>query len=449
VKVLNTPTILPNQLGSVLAGVQSSKMGVPSAEASGMASIFGTVLAQSMQLANSENTKLIQKVQLPQQIPLQLEDLTNLLEFLQLGHLTEIEGSSEFLSEFMLDGAKLENHPFLQAILGENVSFEQLLETLKDELGLEVQDFKEDYSENIFMGFPQITQIIQAVIEKMQSEPGFTISKEATQILKIAKVQTLLSSFVDTVEKDQKLVNEIKDLLKSFTAELQKLVKEMKSTVSSTNTERLFIAPNKNSTDYLLKVYNRNFLKGSQDQQNNSGIQVKTGVNEIFVGQPLNGQITRAEQLVLTLGKTEQPINQEQFIKAFQNILAKSSLQSSNGMQKLLIKLNPEHLGSLRIEIIQKDSMLTAKILATTGKAKEILDSQLSGLKQAFANQNIAVEKIEIAQSFNPFSQDRYLQRDQDGSGQRQHQQQNNTRQDNDSEEFKESFEEALLSLEV
>ncbi|MFP3499343.1 flagellar hook-length control protein FliK, partial [Pseudomonas sp. SIMBA_059] len=63
------------------------------------------------------------------------------------------------------------------------------------------------------------------------------------------------------------------------------------------------------------------------------------------------------------------------------------------------MKLYPENLGSIRIEIFQKDGVLSARLLASTSQAKELLDSQVHQLKTAFAQQNIQMDRIDIAQS--------------------------------------------------
>ena len=159
-------------------------------------------------------------------------------------------------------------------------------------------------------------------------------------------------------------------------------------------------------------------------------------------------QMSKLEQFVLTLERNGQPVTQEQFVKTFESILNKSSFTNTNGTQKLLIQLNPEHLGSMRIELIQKDNVLTARIMATTAQAKEMLDSQLSGLKQSFVGQGIQVEKIEIAQQLSTFSQERFYQRDSDTS-QQQNQQQDQKADDDKATEFTNQFEEALLNEEV
>jgi flagellar hook-length control protein FliK len=96
--------------------------------------------------------------------------------------------------------------------------------------------------------------------------------------------------------------------------------------------------------------------------------------------------------------KPEQP---ESVVQQFQSLLGKTQFSSMGSMSKLFIKLYPEHLGSVRIELLQQNGVMTAKILASSASAKEMLDSHLQGLKQAFHSQNIQVDKIEVSQSLS------------------------------------------------
>lgn len=112
-----------------------------------------------------------------------------------------------------------------------------------------------------------------------------------------------------------------------------------------------------------------------------------------------NNHLTKAQHLYLHLGeKLEQP-NPEQFIRQFQSILGKSSfVQLTKGLNELSIKLFPQHLGRLDVKLTQIDGKLFAQLRTTTAAAKESIESQIHLLKQAFAAQNIQVDKIEIAQ---------------------------------------------------
>ena len=112
----------------------------------------------------------------------------------------------------------------------------------------------------------------------------------------------------------------------------------------------------------------------------------------------------------------------------------------------MFLQLNPGHLGSLRIEIIQQDSVMVAKIVTSTQAAKEAIEGQLSQLKQAFNTQNIQVERVEISQQTT--GQERFLNRDSEQEQARQEQAERKEEQTSD-QDFISSFEEALLNTEV
>lgn len=158
-------------------------------------------------------------------------------------------------------------------------------------------------------------------------------------------------------------------------------------------------------------------------------------------------QMTRPEQLTMMLDSSRKRVSAEQLIQQFQAILSKSQFVTTGGTQKLFIKLNPESLGALRIEVIQKDATLIAKIQTTTSIAKEALESQLHNLKHAFHSQNLVVDKIEISQQLiqqeRHFNQDPHQQHEQGQQrGQQEQKQPNDQLQET-------SFQEALLNIEV
>ncbi|MGD6965057.1 flagellar hook-length control protein FliK [Rossellomorea vietnamensis] len=126
--------------------------------------------------------------------------------------------------------------------------------------------------------------------------------------------------------------------------------------------------------------------------------------------------------LVLKTGESEQTF--QQFTKDFTGIIGKSQILNTPNMSKLLIKLYPEQLGSIRIEILQQNGVITAKLLASTKTTKELLDSQLSGLRQAFASQNLQVDKIEVSQTLlESYRQERQSSHHHHGQQQREQKQ--------------------------
>lgn len=101
----------------------------------------------------------------------------------------------------------------------------------------------------------------------------------------------------------------------------------------------------------------------------------------------------------ITIHNPNRTSQAESLAKQIETLLQRSQLSNSNGTTKLFIKLYPEHLGSIRIELVQRDGVMSARLLASTSLGKELLDSQIHQLKQAFIQQNIQLERIDIHQS--------------------------------------------------
>ncbi len=91
------------------------------------------------------------------------------------------------------------------------------------------------------------------------------------------------------------------------------------------------------------------------------------------------------------------PVSADQLEEQLENILKSSSFTKLGNSQKLILRLAPENLGSLRIEILQNDGNLVARIMTTTAQAKDALDANMNSLKHGLTSQNINVDKIEVS----------------------------------------------------
>ena len=102
---------------------------------------------------------------------------------------------------------------------------------------------------------------------------------------------------------------------------------------------------------------------------------------------------------LLTSEESRNNSKNETLLREMQNIFKRSNFGQTGGTNRLLIKLYPEHLGQVRIELLQSNGIMTARILASTALGKEMLDSQLHQLRSAFLQQNLQVERIDISQT--------------------------------------------------
>lgn len=107
---------------------------------------------------------------------------------------------------------------------------------------------------------------------------------------------------------------------------------------------------------------------------------------------------TRAEALSTEL-ENKQNARNEALMREMQNIFKRSNFGQTGGTNRLLVKLYPEHLGQVRIELLQVNGIMTARILASTALGKEMLDSQLAQLRSAFLQQNLQVDRIDVLQT--------------------------------------------------
>ncbi|MFD6207238.1 flagellar hook-length control protein FliK [Peribacillus sp. NPDC060253] len=269
-------------------------------------------------------------------------------------------------------------------------------------------------------------------------------------LLKLVKIQDLLSENQDLKQDEAAIQKQMKNLLEGITGKLEKwLSNQQKTNSDPDNSSNLEKGQNK-PIETLKSVFSQlsGSAKVSKAGRIPNVVTLKTVDSGNFQGSGMPFHMTKLEQFVLTAPSIgEKNVSQEEFIKQFENILSKANFSGMNGVNKLLIRLNPEHLGSLRIELIQKDGMLSAKIMATTAQAKDMMEKQIHGLKHAFSGQNIQIEKIEISQAYNAFTSEKFNHKDEEEQP-NQHESKEESHDETESE-FIGSLAEALLNLEV
>lgn len=362
-----------------------------------------------------------------------IEQLKELMEFLKLSEITELENGSGLLEKI-----SLQTESDIIEVISEqlNLSQEELVQMLEgfmDQVlpGVKLEDV---YSVEDLDGVSKIQLLISAISNFDQREGMILQGKDFSGALKALKLFDILSAKKDFFSS--------KINLKEFLNHVQVKIDGL---INSTSVDK---------GSMIQKVFTplANELNTAKQQNSSANENLGKGAYKI-INRPetaLQGFVqvqsfSKPEQVAL-LNPQGRTVSPDQLMQQFENILSKSSFLKTGGTQKLFIKLNPEHLGALRIELIQKDSAMIARILTSTGSAKEILDSHINGLKQAFSSQNIQIERIEISQQMT--QQDRSFNRDPQQQEQRQ--QQNKDENDLQPEsEFNSSFEEALLNTEA
>lgn len=160
--------------------------------------------------------------------------------------------------------------------------------------------------------------------------------------------------------------------------------------------------------------------------------------------QTVQSPLSPLEQWTLKVPASQEEGQKQQFVREIQQIINRGKLMVNEaGFMKMQIKLTPENLGTIEIQLIQKHGEIAAKIIASSQAAKDALDGQLTQLKQAFAGQNIDFEKLEVIfqkeeQSFQFYDQERQNHEEQH---------QSNDKETDDSDNNNLSFEEQLSQM--
>ncbi|MBB6449295.1 hypothetical protein HNR44_001244 [Geomicrobium halophilum] len=118
---------------------------------------------------------------------------------------------------------------------------------------------------------------------------------------------------------------------------------------------------------------------------------------ETVAAQPLN----QGQQLFIHLGghKTNHARAIE-FVKQFQQAIRKGHLRmNGDGVQRLTVKLHPETLGRVDVQITRENGLMQARMLTTTNTTRELVEAQLPQLRNAFLQQQLAVDRIIVEQA--------------------------------------------------
>ena len=136
------------------------------------------------------------------------------------------------------------------------------------------------------------------------------------------------------------------------------------------------------------------------EENENSAKNAKNGIAQLMESKHIGQFVIHAEKgELLTTEESRNNLKNETLLREMQNIFKRSNFGQTGGTNRLLIKLYPEHLGQVRIELLQSNGIMTARILASTALGKEMLDSQLHQLRSALLQQNLQVERIDISQA--------------------------------------------------
>ncbi|MVO99156.1 flagellar hook-length control protein FliK [Paenibacillus lutrae] len=103
------------------------------------------------------------------------------------------------------------------------------------------------------------------------------------------------------------------------------------------------------------------------------------------------------EQAAKTALPTIQASNLTQELSEF--MVKRMNVKVGDGFAEAKLSLRPQHLGNIEITLKIQNGQLMAIFTADSAVGKELLDSQLSSLRQSLQSQGVQVDKMEVSQS--------------------------------------------------
>lgn len=336
---------------------------------------------------------------------------TNTLE--ELGQLLNVK----------IDEDELTNGPLtLDKILSSlGIQKEEFQKTIKQ---LTEDDAKAQDIWDLLASLDQNTySFIQKIVSSINGGKAPELPKAQTsELLQVLKVVALVSQKTDMTVKQEYLTYQAKEILNVIAEKAGQQAEQSK-------TSKLTLPKLQNTQDMNIKTN----LEAAAN-------------NQASTIQPLTKEITSNHTISIALPDNKAG-QAETFVKEFQSIIERMQISKNMAGTKLLIKLYPENLGSIRVELSQKDGLLTARFLASTAIGKDMLESQIQQLKQGLVNQHIQLDRIDVAQALSEPARNE--------KGQQQFQQQSFKQQTNDDQqqpeekEERSSFEDFLMEMEV
>ncbi|MEC5422690.1 flagellar hook-length control protein FliK [Virgibacillus sp. C22-A2] len=108
--------------------------------------------------------------------------------------------------------------------------------------------------------------------------------------------------------------------------------------------------------------------------------------------------ITRLEQYVIHVNSSQNSESTDkQMVEQFQKVINSSKfLSKPNGTNQLSITLRPDNLGEMMVRLTQVNGEMTVKILVSSLAAKEMLETNMSQLRNMFSPHQVVIEKQEL-----------------------------------------------------
>lgn len=321
-----------------------------------------------------------------------------------------------------------------------NMDAEQLLDKvipLLEKAGLNESELE---SVKYLNDFWSVLNLIDKVAPKFFTEmtdalegKGAISKEQAIELLAVLKSVTIAAPKTDLLTKQEQQVFSLQGFLSVMSEKL--------GTESNANQNRNVMVQLMEANSFARVIPQAPTPQSGQQEET-----LKDQPKEAIVQSLTNTVTAPRSEVSLTELESKNNARNEALMREMQNIFKRSNFGQTGGTNRLMIRLYPEHLGQVRIELLQVNGVMTARILASSALGKEMLDSQLHQLRSAFVQQNLQVDRIDISQTLQDTTRN---ERDQAFNQHFRREQEESTEQNDHNDEEEMTFQEYMIELEA
>ena len=297
---------------------------------------------------------------------------------------------------------------------------EELVEEIAKELGVSVEDV-EKVLEELGISMTELfnrENLTQVVV----------VLSGAEDVAEIVMDEELFSRVNQLLGKMEEMLTEVSNETNVTVEELMEYVKteEFKGQITADNSDVKVVeadvvtevekadvaqntevnkgttkANNEMETDNNVKV---NVLETSENSQSETHSDLSRGeaeTNQQFLTNVTTNNVLQNQALNLENGMS--PYLTFEAREIMQQILDYIKVSVKPDMTSLQMQLNPEELGTLQIEVSNKNGMLTAQFTTQDEGVKAIIESQLIQLKENLNEQGLKVQAVEVTVASQQF----------------------------------------------
>lgn len=259
-----------------------------------------------------------------------------------------------------------------------------------------------------------LTEVENIEVENLEEFENLGLTNEeqseVQEVLEEKMLQNVVEVGPQNVETEKITFNKYDDL----ESKLEALEERLGKTDSKTKREETKIEdiePELNVEELSSDLVSSYDEKSSLENKDGRNKEEKTKLRDLEGKRNFNN---KTEELDVQIGKIDEKIldvktekisdvvmnkttNMQEQIDVIKQVSEKIDVNLLEDKSEMIIKLKPDHLGKVTVEIAVENGNITAKFLAESQKVKEILEASMQDLKDHLANQGMVVQDLSVS----------------------------------------------------